>query len=194
MAVYKVEVNGPQNDSLVFSPTRTKLRGRWDMSRVAHRDKHEAMRKLAFACPTIPGQAIEIDTDKGTARIYDLLAETNDNRKILSNANAVFSNYRSEFEGPKTPQSEQQYKLGPNEIKTWVYVIVQCVATNYMTVLPGSSPLPSEETIAAMPGKRRRDPLNTGNQTAKSSDENEKLYAWVDEVEVPAGNKTPAKA
>jgi len=189
MPIYKVEVNGPHNESLIFSPARSKVRGRWSFAKVNHRDKGEAMKMLAMAAPEIPGMAIELDTEKRKARIYDLLTEP-ESRSVLKACNDVFKQYPAEFDGSeKKPQETVRYELTQDDVKTWLFVISQTVASGLAVALPSSEAIPGDEVVRLMPGKRLRDPGNTGPQTAMAG-ERDRLEKWVDDV--PAGGKLVA--
>lgn len=168
-----IEIDGPQNECVLF--LGRKLRGRWDYSRVMHRDKSAGHKRLASSAQVIPGQCVEIDTDKKTGRIFDALSETREGRLVFEKIKAIAEQHPSEFDGGMQPHPTATHELTLDEIKDWAWHMSDFVSQGYARVLLGT--MPSKEEIRRWPGKRIRDPNNTGRQ------ENE-LQKYVDEVPI----------
>lgn len=190
MPQYGIEINGPHNENAVFSPTSTRLRGRWEMAKVAHRDREkshagEAYKALAVRVAVIPGIYILLDTDKRAGTIMDPMAETKEGKDILAEVNAVFKEYPAFFGGQIEPVAKTTTALTIDQVKTWANYMRQMVDSGLAKGVGGTAVLPPRPEIALWPGKRRRDPLNLGLQTAVDDSPREfGLYPWADEVPV----------
>lgn len=178
-----IEINGPKNESALF--LGRPLRGRWDYSRVMHRDKSPGHKRLATTVPVIPGMCVEVDTDKRTGRIFDALMETREGRQAFERMKVVIDQHPQEFDGNVHPHPTAVHELTVDEIKDWAWHMSELVSTGFATVLAGT--MPGKETIRKWPGKRLRDPNNTGRQ------ENE-LAKYVDEVPVNGATRRGAAA
>jgi hypothetical protein len=188
MPQFVIEIAGPKNENVIFSPTRTKVRGRWDNAKTMHRDRGEAMKKLAMAAPSIPGKCILLDTDKMVGEIFDPLKDTREGQVALQAIKQVFKEYSTEF-GTATPEGhprETYPKLTPDDVKTWAFYMRNLLDTKMAEVVAGSAKLPTIDEIRKWPGRRLRDPLNDGQQTSKTEEEsrlnNYGLYPFADEV------------
>lgn len=171
--IFAIEINGPKNECALFLGRR--LRGRWDYSRVMHRDKSNGHKRLATNVQVIPGMCIEVDTDKRAGRIFDALAETRDGRAIFDRMKAVIDQHSAEFDGNIQPHPTSNHELTFDELKDWAWQMSELVTQGYATVIAGT--MPSKEAIRGWPGKRTRDPNNTGRQEVD-------LKKYVDEVPV----------
>lgn len=171
-----IEIDGPQNEGVLF--LGRKLRGRWDYSRVMHRDKSAGHKRLASSVQVIPGQCVELDTEKKTGRIFDALAETREGRLVFEKIKAISEQHPSEFDGNMQPHPTATHELTFDEIKDWAWHMASIVTPDnsgntYARVLAGT--IPSKEEIRRWPGKRLRDPNNTGRQEGE-------LQKYVDDV------------
>lgn len=173
MAVYVIEINGPQNESAIFLPLRQRLRGRWDFSKTHHREKSDEMRSLAVAAPVIPGICVALDTEKRQGVVFDSLAETEQGREVFRRIQQVYERFPAVFDQKIETWPKAEHKLNVDEAKTWAHYMRQLVTDGYATSL--KTELPSAEQIARWPGRRLRDPGNTGPQ-------DERLSMWVDVV------------
>lgn len=172
MAKFQIEVNGPKNEQLIFAPIGQKLRGRWDFSRT-QRDKSDPMKALALATPVIPGIVIVLDTDAKEGQIVDPLSETRDGKAVFARIQEVAKRFLGTFDEWQ-PWPLATHGLDVDKVKTWAHFMRVAVDCGYATDL-SSVKLPTTEDIAKWPGKRARDPLNSGPQE-------DKLNRFVDEV------------
>ncbi len=189
MAQYSIEVNGPKDESIIFAPTQTKVRGRWDFQRTAHRDKSEVLKRLAYEVPMIPGKVIALDSDAKKGCIFDPLG-SGEGKAILEKINAIAKDTGGEV---TAAHPTENYVLDVHGVKEWLYWMRRQVDAGMATVVPGSANLPTLEQIAELPGRRRADPFNTGPQTLKEPDDQASfgLYKYADERPV---DPTPAAA
>jgi hypothetical protein len=191
MSQYAIEVAGPHNDNLIFSPLQQKLRGRWDMAKVSHRDKTEGMKMLALAVSVIPGQVVALNVDKSIGRIVDPLNDK-DGKAILDKCNGVFAQYREVFGGQHDPHPDTTHNLNVDQVKTWLYAMRRLVDSGLAVPVSGGNPLPELDQIRAMPGRRRADPNYTGQHILTEPDDGKSaygLYPWADEVAEKPGRK-----
>lgn len=170
---------------MVFPPTKEKLRGRWDYSVTANRDKSTGQKAMAMATPVIPGMIVLLDTTRSIGQIVDPLGETQEGRSVMAAINGVIEKYPAEFDGQQRPHPPQTHQLGEDGIKTWAHFMRQLLDTDYATQA-GGQPLPSKSEIAKWPGRRARDPMNSGPQE-------EKLARWVDVVPVDGATERAGK-
>lgn len=182
MAKYSIEICGPRCESVIFNPTGTRVRGRWDFAQNAHRDKAEVMKALAYEVPQIPGKIIALDTDERKGRIFDPLS-TGAGAAILAKVNEIFKGHGTVMEEGRAHPSEDS-TLTVDSVKDWLYWMRRLVDAKLAVIVPGSLDLPALDDIRAMPGRRLADPLNSSPQTLKSPDEQALygLYKWADEV------------
>jgi hypothetical protein len=187
MPKYTVEACGQNNEQWIYAPLREKLRGHWSWAKVGHKDKSEYAKVLSQAAPEVPGQCILIDTDKKELVVFDPLIETPEGQRVLAAMNGVNERFGAESGGKKTGAERSILKLrDENEVKTHLHFMRLGIDEGLAKTPNGGESLPSLEEIAAMPGKRLRDPGNSGPQGSE-------LVKWVDEVPVGrkpiAGNK-----
>lgn len=173
MTIHVIEISGPQNESVIFLPLRQRLRGRWDFSKTHHREKSDEMRSLAVEVPVIPGICIALDTEKKTGTIFDSLAETDQGREVMRRIQGVYERFPFVFGEKVKTWDRAEHQLSIDDLKTWAHFMRALVNDGYAVTL--KSELPPQEQIARWPGRRRRDPGNTGPQ-------DERLAEWVDIV------------
>ncbi len=202
MTIYAIECCGPKNESFIFAPERIKVRGRWDSSKIAHRDLDEVMKQITMLVPVIPGQYIILDTSREVGHIVDPLGSTPEGKEVLAKLQSVYKQYPETTGGSTTFIPEVKQKLDHDGMKNWAYAMRRLIDSKnaVLASFPGAavSNLPSLEEIAAWPGKRLADPLNTGEQSAKTpeqADQNNGIYKYADEVAIPSkSSKASAKA
>lgn len=185
MAEYSIEISGPRDESIIFAPTQTKVRGRWDFQRTAHRDKLDSMKRLAYEVPVIPGKVIALNTSTKQGCIFDPLS-TGEGAKILEKINAI----AKEFGDPESKaHPREDYKLDANGVKDWLYWMRRKLDNNEAVLVPGSAELPTLAEIAELPGRRLADPFNTSPQTLKAPDDQAPygLYKYADERPLDPG-------
>ena len=196
MAKYSIEINGPRCEPVIFNPTGSRVRGRWDFAKNAHRDKSEVLKALAYEVPQIPGKVIAIDTDEKKGRIFDPLS-TGAGAAILAKVNEIFKNHGTVLEEGRAHPAED-YALTIDSTKDWLYWMRRLVDSKLAEHTSGSVELPTLDEIKAMPGRRLADPLNSSAQTLKAPDDQALygLYKYADEVAVRPSRKdsTPAPA
>lgn len=194
MAKYSIEINGPRCESVIFAPTGTRVRGRWEFSKNAHRDKAEVLKSLAYNVSTIPGKVIAVDTEEKKGRILDPLS-TGEGAKILAKINEVFKEHGTVMEQGLAHPAED-YSLTIDSLKDWLFWMRRLVDAGLAECTSGSTVLPELDEIRAMPGRRLADPLNSSQQSLKAPDDQALygLYKWADEVKPRRGQQEPAGA
>lgn len=174
MSKYCIEIAGKQNEQAKFSPTGDKLRGRWTASNVAHRDKGEAMKAMS-RIEAIPGQYVELDTNKKQGRIFDPLSETPEGKRIWKEVEDVLRRFQSVFGGRKRLETPKVVsELSADQVKTWAFHMRTLIDTGMARYVAGSDELPDVQTIRhKWPGRRMTDPLATSGrfEAGKWSDE-----------------------
>lgn len=195
MTIYKIEANGPNNEQLIFAPVSEVLRGRWKVAATAHKNgSSEGYRELV-RLGDIPGECILLDTTKEEGWIFDPLAESESGKSLFERMKGVFRRYQHEFGKPEALKKKRHFKLDADHVKTWAFCMAGAIASGHATYVDGSSKLPSQDEIRGWPGRRQRDPMNTGQQTGTGKPGDERLPKWVDEVPVDAkGRKSTAGA
>lgn len=190
MPVFSIEIAGPRNECVLFTPTGETIRGRWDFRNTAHRDLGEALKHVFIAAPIIPGMILRIDTDARSAKRIDPLKETEEGKAILAKINAVFLMYKQVFGGPKEAHETVEYnELTTDQIKEWVFYIRSLLDNKMATLIPGSDTPPTLLQIRKeWPGKRRKDPL--GN----NRDDDDDSTRFVDEVKETRRPATAGKS
>jgi hypothetical protein len=191
MPKYIIEVAGPKNQYVIFQPTQQRLRGRLSVAHVAHLRPTEVNAELYREVGDIPGIWIALDTDKKYGEILDPLKETPEGREKMAKINSVLNRYKHVSGGEKRGHDRSQHaNLTVDQVKEWLHYMRQMVDDKIALEVTGSASLPKIDEIREMPGKRRRDPFNTGPQTARSqehAEESGRLYRWADER--PVGGK-----
>jgi len=196
MARYEIEIEGEKNESTYFPPLgEVRLRGVWRSSRVAMFDKSEAMKSMS-AIERIPGYRIACDDDTFVGEVYDPLNETEDGQRVFSQVKSVIERYKEEFGEITGLRDKIVKKLDADSLKDWLYWMRRKVEAGLAKPVAGSAELLDLETVRSLPGKRRTDPFNTGQQTSKREDDG-RLPKYTDAVKVPdkyGPTKQPAAA
>ena len=165
MARFTIEIVQRQNEGHIFAPLRERVRGRWDFGNVADKDLGaDGLKALAREVRVIPGQYIDIDTEKMKGAIYDPLAETTEGKRTWEVMSRIINQHKGEFGSAKTPETPKSYDLSHDDVKNWLWEFGKVLASNQAQLVSGSDPFPSFEEISRMPGKRNRDIMNTGVQ------------------------------
>lgn len=166
MSRYLIEIVQPQNESHIFAPTRLRVRGRWDFGNTAARNLgSESLREMARDVRVIPGQHIALDTDQMSGAIFDPLNQTDEGKRTWARIAGIVKRYRAEFGSDLAPGDPKEYsRLSADDVKTWLWEMRTLLNSNQAQQVSGSDVIPSLEEIARMPGKRVRDPFNTGVQ------------------------------
>jgi hypothetical protein len=159
--ILSIEIAGPKNESVLFFGQR--LRGRWDYAATMNRDKSSGHKRLALAAPVIPGIIVELDTDKKTGTVMDSLSETPEGRAVFGRISSVIEQFPIEFDGEMKPWPKAVSELSVDAVKDWAHLMVSLVNQGYARNLRPQG-MPTLETIAKWPGKRLRDPNNSGRQ------------------------------
>lgn len=179
--ILTIEIAGPKNECVLFFGQR--LRGRWDYAATMNRDKSAGHKRLATQTPVIPGIIVELDTEKRTGTIMDSLSETPEGREVFARISAVVDQFPIEFDGGMKPWPKAVANLTVDSVKDWAHLMVSLVEQGYArNVRPQS--LPTLSAIAKWPGKRLRDPNNSGRQE-------QELAKYTDvEPEEPAASRS----
>lgn len=191
MSLYCIEIDTPENGSILFAPTQVKVRGRWTAARVAHHDKSEGMKALS-RIEAIPGQCISLDTDKRIGRIFESMAETPDGKRIWAEVQTVLRSVPVEFgDGEWKLHDPQMFdSLSIDDVKTWLFYMAGLMQAKQARVAANSPPLPTQAEVRTLPGKRFRDPANPyigGLDYMKPEDREKALYT--DVVPVDGGGE-----
>lgn len=188
MAKVVIEICGKQNQSYQFSPLEEKVRGRWDSARAPQRGRSSGLGELLMAAPVIPGEYILCDLSKMEGHRFDPLRETDEGRQLWAEMEPIIRRHEREFGQALKLREPSIQKLSENGenggilIKDWLWAMARAVHGGHARLVSGE--LPTFEQISAMPGRRTRDPGNTGTQRGD-------LQKYVDAVP-PKGGKPAA--
>lgn len=184
-----IEIVGNQNENYSFKPIDEVVRGRKDSARFPQRGRPEGLSDLLASVPVIPGEYLMVDFDKMEGHRFDPLRETPEGQELWKQIAAVIKRHRLEF-GPILDLREPAiHKLTANGedggglAKDWLWWMRRAVEGGHARVVSGK--LPEYDEIRSMPGRRTRDPGNSGQQE-------EKLKKYVDEVPLGGRQKQPA--
>lgn len=130
-SIVEVEIAGPRNENLSFRPLQRKLRGRFDISRVA---EPQARMKSAEWPEPIPGQRLRLDFATGEASVIEPLHEP---------AHAVLRDKLSARGFKIGPASEA---LGAVHVPTVAFWIGRAVSAGMARVVAGRMPEEIEGT------------------------------------------------
>lgn len=160
MAKFTVEISCKNNESVIFNPTKERLRGRLDSRNTAGRRPLPVQQEIFSRVSLIPGILVELDTDKQTGRCIDPLGETASGREILETINSVMRRNQATTGGEKKAWEPTTHKLNQDRIKEWAFHMRSLIDCECAVYVPGSQELPTCEKIATeWKGKMRRDPL-----------------------------------
>ena len=132
--VIEIEVDGPRNECLVFRPLQRRLRGRFDLNRVA--EPLAAMRRTQWP-DVIPGKRLGVDTETREAYIAE----------PLHSPEHAATRERIEARGMRLPPERETF---PDvDLPTWLTYMKQAVDAGVARVTTGELP-------AKIEGKPRR--------------------------------------
>jgi hypothetical protein len=177
-----IEICGKRNQDYIFQPISEKVRGRKDSAYFPQRGRPEGLAELLGVAPVIPGEYIMIDLDKMEGHRLDPLRETETGQQIWEQISPVIRRHSLEFGNVLELRKPSVHKLSLDDgmlVKDWLWAMARAVEGGHARVVSGN--LPTLEEISKMPGKRTRDPGNSGAQE-------EKLQKFVDVVP-PRGQK-----
>lgn len=189
------------NEAATFAPLgKERLRGRWNASKVAHRDKQRgnvgALQRELSQIESIPGLFLALDTDKMEAARFDPLRETEDGKKLWARITAIYRKHLSNE--PRLLEPQFIRNMSADDVKTWAWCLRELVDCHLAQYATGSERLPDKDTIAqTWPGKRMRDPGNT--LISETDMKRFGLPKWVDSVPLdsqakPRGRTKPEPA
>ena len=153
-----IEIATDRNNSVLFPPTKTKLRGRQDRNNWTPDERSRKIENF----PTIPGMRIKLEWrgGKGTGTIYDPLSK---NKEELERLQTVV---RGVLNMECGAEQDQEWSLTETGVKTWLYWMRRLmdgapVQTNRFTGRTSGGPfaveyegrVPTLEEIEKMPGK-----------------------------------------
>lgn len=180
--MYEIEIAGPKNEQQFFSPTQSIVRGRWHVANVSTREQSTAMRDMNRV-NEIPGKRISLGIKKRIGKITDPLLTSKEGVEKFKEINKISTEHQESLGGEKKLEEDQEFKnLTLDEIKTWLHHMRAIIDNKMGQKTENSLQLPSLEKISTMPGKRIKDPGNTG-----SKDKDLKDQQFVDSV--PANEK-----
>lgn len=186
-----IEICGKQNQDYTFRPLEEKLRGRKDSAFFPQRGRPAGLADLLAAAPVIPGEYIMVDLDKMEGHRFDPLRETPEGRELWEKVTPIIRRHEREFGPILELRQPAIHKLthdgdeGGGLIKDWLWAMARAVQGEHARIVSGE--LPSLQQIREMPGKRTRDPGNTGAQE-------EKLQKYTDVVPVKGRRTEPHPA
>lgn len=164
MARYTIEVAQRQNESHIFAPLSQRVRGRWDFANVADKDLgSDGLKAMAREVRVIPGMYITCDTELMKGVILDPLAEVPEHKRTWEVMARIMAEHKSEFGMSMKPHPSAEFDLTHDNLKDWLWEFHKLLKAN-MAVLHSATPFPTADEIARMPGRRTRDPFNSGTQ------------------------------
>lgn len=188
MALYTIEFVNDGNSGHIWAPSNERIRGRFSFANVAHRDiGSDALKEMSRSIRFVPGQYVQIDTEQFIGRVIDPLGETRDGKETWDKIDTIIRRHIGEFGSPMKPIPLTEVKLSVNQMKEWLYEMARCIETGKAQVVPGSDEILTVEQARKVPGKRRRDIFNTGDQRGTGKPDDDRLAKFTDEVKVPAG-------
>lgn len=168
MAKYLIELQGPNDERVMFAPIgKQPLRGRLDSGNINGRRLLPVQIAFFSQVKTVPGLVLELDTEKKRGRYFDPLGETEAGRTILRKINSIFerSELRQVTGGEKKAWDTAEYKLNTDSVKEWAFHMRTLIDCDLAKPAPGSTMLPeAEEILKTWPGKMRRDPLSDNRE------------------------------
>lgn len=147
-----VEVDGPRNQNLLFGPLQRRIRGRFDITRVA--EPLAKMKQNEWGTEAIPGQRLAIDTETGKAWLEEPIHRSAKLKAIV------------ERKGYTLPPEREDF--GVVDAPTWMHWFKRAVKSGVARVVQGTLP----ERIDGTP--------RTNFYTARSETQNDKLAAALD--------------
>jgi len=132
----------------------------------------------------IPGQHVAVDTDKMEGVIFDPLGSPT-HEVLWENMERIMDSHKQEFgAGKKKPKPTSKVALTADTLKDWLWEMLCIVEAGQGVLASGSDQLPTRDEIAKLPGRRRRDPWNSGAQLGTGKQGDEHLVKYVDVVPV----------
>lgn len=175
-----VELGDDSNRTISLDTMRLRLRGDFSLSKLhkrkqGGRDVGQIMQQM----PDIPGMRIMVDYHAQKCRIFDPL-ETPEYKDVLVRVNQVAQEATAvkQSGGKFTPVEAVEHKLDKDKMKTLCLELVRLVEDKQARVVAGE--LPTEEQLAAMPGRKLFDPWNNSPRKPKYEDDAEAFYARAD--------------
>ena len=131
MAEIVIELCGPHNENVLFSPSQHILRGRW--AREGMPSGATSVGSGLLGLPTIPGLHVALDVAGRQARIYDPLALPA-NKPLMNEVANVLKNLPGSFD--YEPVTERVFKgLSDDQVASWHYHMIQLVEDAKLAVL-----------------------------------------------------------
>lgn len=129
--VLEVEIDDQRNRNLFFAPLQRKLRGRFDINRIA---EPRARLKASEWPDPIPGLRVFLDLDKAEAYISDPLHE------------AEFAHIRERIEARGAKPAPQCETFNGVDVATWAFHLGRAVQAGAARIVSGAVPdeLPGE--------------------------------------------------
>ncbi|MDZ4688502.1 MAG: hypothetical protein SH850_25795 [Planctomycetaceae bacterium] len=124
--VVEVEIDGPQNQGLMFGPLQRRLRGRFDSSRLLRMDDGAAGVAREWPEP-IPGQRLRLDLD-GAAAVVEPLHDA-EHATIKEKLNKRGSTFAPAVE-----------TIATVHVPTWVYWLRRAVEAGHARIVSGQLP------------------------------------------------------
>jgi hypothetical protein len=121
----EIEINGRKNECLVFRPLQRRLRGRFDLNRVA---EPMARMKVREWPEPIPGQILGIDTKTGVGYL----------REPLHDPAHTVTREKIEASGMKLPPVEERFEN--IHIPTWLFWMTRAVEGKLANIITGELP------------------------------------------------------
>jgi hypothetical protein len=131
--VIEVEIDGPRNQACVFRPLQRRIRGRFDLRRVA---ETAAMQQIVKHPEPIPGQRLRLNTATGKAELIEPLQ--------LPEFAAVRQRYEFNDKGEKLARFPEHENFEKVDVATWLYWLAVEVKAGMARLLRGSLPDPEE--------------------------------------------------
>ncbi|MDX1945229.1 MAG: hypothetical protein SFU86_07470 [Pirellulaceae bacterium] len=136
--VIEIEIDGPRNENCVFRPLQQRIRGRFDLRRVA---EPLAMMKLQQHPDPIPGQRLRLDLATAKAELIEPLR--------LPEFEALRARYERDPAGVRQAELPKDEVYENVDVATWLYWLSLEVAAGKARLIRGRFPTP-------LPGKPKR--------------------------------------
>lgn len=108
--VVEVEIDGPHNEACIFRPLQRRIRGRFELRRIA---EPLAMTKHTEHPDPIPGQRLRLNIDTGLAELIEPLR--------MPEFAAIRQRYEFNERGEKTATFAEDEAFENVDVPTWLY-------------------------------------------------------------------------
>ena len=178
-----IEVDNRGNSPVIFAPLQERLTCRWNFTNTLNRSisaDAKGMRGLAMEFRDgIPGQCVQVDIEAFVGRVFYPQSLDKDLRRRVQ---AIYKAHPATL-GPVPDFGDpREFKLGPDDMKEWLYAMSRMVETGLAVCVAGSGEMPTVAEVLKMPGKIEADPHFQGQKGGEGKGEPER---YRNEVRLP---------